>query len=939
MKGGCGTRKANVRVETGKARVFHYCTGDESTRNPYICPVLMTITSGARLGPYEIVESIGAGGMGEVWRAKDTRLDREVAIKVLPTGFAKNEQFLQRFEREARAISSLNHPHICTLFDVGVEEGAHYLVMELIEGESLADRLKKGPLSLHDVLRYGRQIASALDAAHRQGVIHRDLKPGNVMLTKSGAKLLDFGLAKSASEGAGVVDGLTSLPTEAKPLTQEGTILGTFQYMAPEQLEGLEADARTDIFALGAVLYEMATGKRAFAGETKTSLIAAIVSQQPAPISQVTPMTPPALDHVVRRCLEKDPDDRWQSAHDIASELQWISEAGSQAGVAAPVTMRRKTRERLAWSLLTMTLLALVVLLLVQGWTGASMEVAPTTPVTFTIEAPEDGYLRSTGERAAPAVVSPDGSRIVYGLLEPSGRNRLWMRGLDSTERIPLPGTEGGSRPFWSPDGRSIGFFARGKLMRLDLAGGVALPLADAEEDRGGTWMPDGHIIFEPMSTSPLMRVAASGGTPEPVTELDREAGEASHRYPSVLADGRTVVFLVLGLSGQVTVGAEADQSIEAVRTDSGERKLLLRGGANAQQVGNELLFYQGGALRAQPIDLENLELTGSARTIVEDVKYDAGYERASFSASHRTLIYERGPYRGESVLTWVAADGTVVGTVGEEALQRGSSLSPDGRKIAVTRVGVESPGLWVSNVDGGQSRRISTSPNVLGTAWSPDGARLAYSAIEGDRWTTLIATLGGGTTERILGDSESSWLPTDWSPDGKYLILARNLSEGGMVYDLETGGDPEPVLDGVLEQGRGGIFAELSPNGRWLAYQALRDGVWDVEITSFPRGRGRWSVSQGGGIEPRWSPVGDALFYRTPGGGLVRTSIDTEGADLRIGQSERLFQAPPIADVLDPAYDVAPGGERFLFVGMTESEAKIPLTVTVGWREEPRRD
>ncbi|MDX1582479.1 MAG: serine/threonine-protein kinase, partial [Thermoanaerobaculia bacterium] len=300
----------------------------------------MSISGGTRLGPYEIVESIGAGGMGEVWRAKDTRLDREVAIKVLPQGFAENEQFLQRFEREARAISSLNHPHICTLHDVGQEDGSHYLVMELIEGESLADRLKKGPLPLHEVLKYGRQIASALDAAHRKGVIHRDLKPGNVMLTKSGAKLLDFGLAKSAAEGGGPVDGLTNLPTEAKPLTQEGTILGTFQYMAPEQLEGLEADARTDIFAFGAVLYEMATGRRAFAGETKTSLIASIVSQQPEPISQVTAMSPPALDHVVRRCLEKDPDDRWQSAHDIASELQWISEAGSQAGVAAPVTMR-----------------------------------------------------------------------------------------------------------------------------------------------------------------------------------------------------------------------------------------------------------------------------------------------------------------------------------------------------------------------------------------------------------------------------------------------------------------------------------------------------------------------------------------------------------------------------------------------------------------------
>jgi eukaryotic-like serine/threonine-protein kinase len=903
----------------------------------------MQLTGGTRLGPYEIVHALGAGGMGEVWRANDTRLGREVAIKVLPHGLAANEQFLQRFEREARTISSLNHPHVCTLYDVGEvsppessladgpRSSLRYLVMELIEGESLADRLKKGPLPIQDVLRYGRQIASALDAAHRKGVIHRDLKPGNVMLTRSGTKLLDFGLAKSANEGSGVVDGVTNLRTEAKPLTQEGTILGTFQYMAPEQLEGLDADPRTDIFALGAVLYEMATGRRAFQAASKTSLIAAIVSSHPEPISNITPMTPPALEHVVRRCLEKNPDDRWQSAHDIAGELQWISEAGSQAGVVVPPSRRRKRREHLAWGLLTASLVALAALALALLPALTSDRTGGSTPVTFTIPAPEGSVFRSTGERAAPAAVSPDGRRIVFGLLEPSGQNRLWLRELHSADARPLPGTEDGSRPFWSPDGRSIGFFARGKLMRLDLDGGVAFPLADARGDRGGTWTPGGEVVFAPESGSPLFAISAAGGTPRAITELDRSSGEDSHRYPSVLADGKTIVFLVLQASGRLSTGTEADQSIQAVRLDTGERKLLLRGAANAQGLGNELLYYQGGSLRAQTIDLKRLELTGGGRTIIADVKYDSAYEHACFSSSGRTLVYEAGPYRGETVFTWIGADGARLGTLGEPSLQSSPSISPDGRRVAFLRLGGEFPGIWVTELESGRSRRVSSEHTIYTRPqWSSDG-RLAYTALVDGNLVTLIASLSEGRTTRLLDDGKSRWSASDWSRDGRTLLLLGNISNDLFALDLDGSSEPVPLL---AAEGSSMWMATFSPNGRWIAFSSNRSGIDEVEVISFPPGAGRWVVSNGGGVEPKWSDDGSALYYRTPGSGIYRIEVDSSSDTFRIGHSELLFQSPPILDYSDPSYDVAPGGRRFLISTIAEKEAKIPMTISIGWRE-----
>ncbi|HUO83578.1 MAG TPA: protein kinase, partial [Thermoanaerobaculia bacterium] len=454
----------------------------------------MRLQPGVKLGPYEIVSAIGSGGMGEVYRARDTRLDREVAIKVLPDSLSSNPALRQRFEREARAISSLSHPNVCTLFDVGQQDGIDFLVMEYLEGESLAERLAAGPLPLEQVLRRGIEIAEALDRAHRHGVVHRDLKPGNIMLTRSGAKLLDFGLARIVQQNESPRSGLTNLPTEQyqRDLTAEGTVLGTFQYMAPEQLEGTEADARTDIFALGAVLYEMAAGRRAFEGKTKTSLIAAIVDRDPPPISSVQAMTPPALERLVKTCLAKDPDDRWQSAHDVASELRWILESGSQAGVAAP-SAARLSRERI-WKAGTITMALIAALLAVPLL--RSLRERPD-PLHLSIVPPSGTQLELVQDDAGALSVSPDGRFVTFSASE-GGQQSLWLRDLRNPIARRLEGTDDASYPFWSPDSRWIAFFAHEKLRKIDIAGGPPVTIAEAPNGRGGSWSKTGVIVFEP---------------------------------------------------------------------------------------------------------------------------------------------------------------------------------------------------------------------------------------------------------------------------------------------------------------------------------------------------------------------------------------------------------------------------------------------------------
>ena len=585
----------------------------------------MRLQTGTRLGPYEILAPLGSGGMGEVYRARDTRLDRAVAVKVLPSHLSQSHDAHQRFEREARAVSSLNHPHICTLHDVGRHEGIAFLVMEYIEGETLVARLDRGPLPSGELLRYAIQIADALDKAHRQGVVHRDLKPGNIMLTKSGAKLLDFGLAKSIGGAVAVAPGLTASPTVSTPLTAEGSILGTFQYMAPEQLEGQEADARSDIFAFGAVLYEMATGRRAFQGKSPSSVIAAILHLDPPSIATLQPLSPPALERVVNRCLAKDPDERWQTARDLGFELQWIAQTGSQPGVPAAAASQKRTRERLLW-LLAVVLLGAAGAALGLNWRRAD-SIEPRAIRAF-VPAPDRTTFRLISLGAGPVAVSPDGSRLVFSARKENGVELLWVRPLDSVVATPLAGTEGASYPFWSPDGRNIGFFANGKLKRIDADGGAALSLCDAVSARGGTWSPEGIILFAPLQASGLFRVPADGGAPVQVTKLNEERWEGSHRWPQFLPDGRKFIYY-----SRKPTGVEEGRSVIASSLDGGDARIILRADSNAVYASGHLLFMRETTLMAQPFRPDDLMLNGDAFPVADQVQLDMSFSRGIFSA------------------------------------------------------------------------------------------------------------------------------------------------------------------------------------------------------------------------------------------------------------------------------------------------------------------
>ena len=743
----------------------------------------MALNAGTRLGPYEIVSPLGAGGMGEVYRANDTRLERSVAIKVLTAHLSLSAELRQRFEREAKTISKLSHPHICAIYDVGQADGTDYLVMEYLEGETLTQRLARGPLPAEQVLRYGIEMAEALDQAHRQGIVHRDLKPGNVMVTKGGAKLLDFGLAKAFAPVASV-SGATALPTVAgaADLTQGGTILGTFQYMAPEQLEGREADARTDIFALGAVLYEMATGRKAFAGKSQASLIGSILKDEPPAISTIQPMAPPALDRVVKICLSKDPEDRWQSAHDIAAELKWISE-GSQAGVAAPAaaSTRRRSRERLAWGGFALASLA------AAGFAVAYVRRAPAplSTVRFEIVPSEQAPFQGVSLNIAPMpTVSPDGRWIVFAVEGGNKKLSLWIRPLDSLVTRPLPGTEDGGFPFWSPDSRSIGFFAEGKLKRIDASGGPVQVLCDAYAGRGGTWSRDGVVVFSPAASGPLLRVPASGGTPAPVLPLDAAHGEDSQRWPQFLPDGRH--FLYFSYLGANPESRDQNGGIRVGSLDSKEPVKVAPEASNAAYVEpGRILFFRGGNLLAQSFDTKALRTTGDPVPVAEKVAYDVAKKLAYFSVSSTgVLTYARAAVIPTRLL-WFDRQGRQIGAVGESGDYFTPRLSPDGRRLAVEVAEGPTTAIWIYDLVRGSKARFRTGESVddFAPAWTPDGSQIAYSSARGGPGRLFLRPVAGSGEDRSLLKTTDAEISHDVSRDGRY--VAYSAPGGKTDFDL----------------------------------------------------------------------------------------------------------------------------------------------------------
>jgi Tol biopolymer transport system component len=884
----------------------------------------MTLATGSKLGHFEILGQIGAGGMGEVYKARDTRLERTVAVKVLPPHLSASTESRQRFEREAKTISQLSHPHICALYDVGREGETEYLVMELLEGDTLSDRLAKGPLPLEQTLRYGTEIADALDKAHRQGIVHRDLKPGNVMLTKSGVKLLDFGLAKAMAP-AQPQSALTSGPTVAGApnVTQEGTILGTFQYMAPEQLEGKEADARTDIFAFGAVLYEMATGRTAFTGASRALLISSIMTSAPPALSTVEPMTPPMLDHIVQRCLAKGPDDRWQSAGDVSGELRWLGSAPSSVAPAVSVRSRNLPFIAIAAFLLVAALLAVFALPRLRP--GVSHPQA----VRFLV-APPAGALFTHDVVATNMAISPDGRHLAF-VASSQGRRQIWLRDLDVVSARPLEGTDGGSSPFWSPDSRSLGFFADRKLKRLAISGGAPQAITDAVSGGNACWGLDETILFiDNIGREGILRVPAAGGAVAAVTHFDKKRGDIWHAWPSFLPDGRHFLFSVWFKSeGSIRLG-----SLE--QGDLGEL-LPMRSRAVFAPEGY-LLYVSEGALLARPFDPKGFRISGNPLTVAGRVPYLAVTGGADFAVSQTgALAFVEGEPQGRTA--WFDRGGREVGIVGESRSLEGLSISPDGRRVAVgvadNKAG--STHLWIDDLGGQPPQRFTyTAGNEFAAIWSPDGGKIVFAHDPGNGSVRLrIKKVGdAGDGEDLIAPTFFQ-IPHDWSRDGRFLVYTDDDPKTrNDIWILPMDGDrkPIPFLRTSFEESD----ARISPDSRSIAYVSDESGRSEVYVASFPTGAGRRRVSVEGGSQPRWRGDGREIFFLAADARIMAVPVRA-GEPPDLGAPVPLFRSPTTPSnrselAIWNDYDVSPDGQRFLIRVDLISRDTMPVTVALGW-------
>ena len=855
---------------------------------------------------------LGAGGMGEVYKAMDTRLERTVAVKVLPPHLSTSPETRQRFEREAKTISQLSHPHICAVHDVGREGETEYLVMEYLEGETLGARLANGPLPLEQTLRYGQEIADALDKAHRQGIVHRDLKPGNVMITKTGVKLLDFGLAKAMSPSV-AKGSLTSLPTQ-QGLTQEGTILGTFQYMAPEQLEGKEADGRTDIFAFGAVLYELATGKKAFSAASQASLITAIMSLDPPAISSVQPMSPPALDRVVSKCLVKDPEDRWQSAGDLGSELKWIAESGSRVGAVAPVVASRRWPLALPWAIAGLLVVGLLAVLNRKPATVAE-------PVVFTLQPP-------AGHRFGDTVaLSPDGKRIAFLTNEGGYRRSLWIRSLDSLEARRIDGIRDARYPFWSPDGKSVAFFENFRLKRVGVNGGEVQAICDSGNGYGGTWGPNGRIVFAPEYGRSLQVVPAGGGAPAPVTVLDAARGDGAHVFPFFLPDGRHFVFVARNddpMKNGIMLGD----------LDSQQSRLLALADSKAVwSADGYLLFAREGPLLAQKFDARRLTLEGEPIPVSPSVRFFTDTGSAVLSSGGNTLAYGLWPH--ERRLVWVDRQGREVGTLGAVADYDDLAISPDGRQVAVS---VRDPersrklNIWVLDVERGTASRVTTArKDQFDAVWTPDGEQLIY--ISERAFYDLCRRPASGGPEQVI-------LRTDWdkglsdvSPDGQHVLFAGSPEQhADDIWMADVAGDSQPkaIVQTAESTERS---ARFSPDGRYIAYSSDESGRSEVYVQPLPTGLKRL-ISDDGGVTPIWRRDGKEIFYCGSDGRLNAVAVKSSSSGQEYGPPQPLFdlRLAGTSSYYPRQFDVAPDGTRFLVVRRVGAESDDPVALDIHW-------
>ena len=856
----------------------------------------MPLAAGDRLGPYEILARLGAGGMGEVWKARDTRLGREVAIKT------SAEQFTDRFDREARAVAALNHPHICHLHDVG----PNYLVMEYIDGRTL-----EGPLPLPKALDYAAQILDALDAAHSKGITHRDLKPANILVSRQGIKLLDFGLAKRSAP---------LQETDAtQALTEHGQIVGTLNYISPEQLHAKEADARSDIFSFGLVFYEMLTGRRAFEGQSAASVIAAILEREPPSVGEVAP---PAIDRVLRRCLAKDPDQRWQSARDLRAALEL---AGQQQ---APVAVRSSRLRRVLGVALALAFASAAALWLLM----LRRPPAEERMLQFQIEPPPGAdFILGVGGGSA---ISPDGSMIAF--VASAGIPKLWIRRLDSLTPRDLPGTEGALYPFWSPDSRSLGFFANSKLKRVDLAGGPVVSLADAPSNRGGTWNEEGTILFAPVVNGPLMRIPASGGAAVPLASLESARPYVNRRWPEFLPGSRLFLYLV-------QAGADITGAYLGSLDQPGERPRLVATPEGAHYVPPRgkypgyLLWLRQGTPTVQVFDPARPQLSGEPVPLpgVGAVTTNGCTFPGLSVSNDGAILLHNG--RDLFQMTWFSREGKVLGTAdpsGQADEYSTVRIAPDGRHAAAD---ITDPSaffdIWTIDFARGVKTRVTTGGRGLTMIWSPDSSKVVHYSVNG---TSLFMTSATGAgPDDVIYQSSRPLSADDWSRDGRYLVYEELSSENR--YNLwllpMASGDRKPVA--YLRTSSNQTNGQVSRDGKWLAYTSDESGQQQVFVNSFPAaGEARWQVSNGGGNYPRWGRDGKELFYRALDGRLMAASVRATAQGLEFGTPAPLFRTiEPLGPHIYP-YDVAPDNRRILAL-VPAGEHNAPLTVLMNWQSK----
>ena len=884
----------------------------------------MTLAPGTKLGPYEVLSPLGAGGMGEVYRARDTRLGRDVAVKVMPPSLAGDGEARLRFQREAQAISALSHPNICALHDVGEEGGAQYLVMELIEGESLAARLERGALPFEQALRIAIEIASALGAAHRRGIVHRDLKPANVMLARSGAKLLDFGLARLRERRPEAA--FPFLKSEAETeleLTRAGTVLGTLAYMAPEQLEGRPSDACADIFSFGAVLHEMVTGRRAFAGETRAAVITQVLTANPPPVSSARPDLPATLDGIVAACLAKDPEERWQDAGDVGRQLRTLA-GGTPEGKAPPGPRRSGPPGWLPWGIaaaaLSLSILSAVALVRTKGQERGA---GPT--VRFSIPPPPGGEFEFSVEQTFLAV-SPDGSQLVYAATDSEGVERLWIRPISALEGRPVPGTEGAVSVFWSPDGRSIGFFSGSKLKRLDLPAGAPVAVCEvlAGGGKSGTWGADGIILFAPVQGEALYRVPASGGTPRPLIRPDRANGETRVCWPWFLPDGVRFLYVVRIRDGEGRLMlAEPGSSPRAVMPVDSAVQLAGPG---------SLVFVRDGVLQSQAFDPKGGRVAGTPVSIAEQVRFFLSTGGGAFAASASgTVAYQSG--RSLSRLAWFDRSGRETGTVGVPGGYLDVAVAPDGRRILFDRTlpGPETYDVWSMDVERGVETRVtaSSATSEFGAIWLPDGKSIVYSSTFETQPNLIRRDLATGK-EEALAPAVAFQIANAVTPGGGTLVYSERAQRGNwnlVTLPLDRPGKPAPLYPSTFSR----RSLSLSPAGDFAVFCSDESGRFEAYVAPFPGPGEMTRVSTAGARLVRWSRDGREIFILSADGRLVSLPVRTAPA-LQLGAPAALFPIPlhEVKGAGWSTFEASPDGKRFLAVVPVVVADRLPLTVVV---------